>query len=478
MRIRFDLGQSSYSRHFLGVIEALGRRGHAVETEAFWDDEVFLRKPIATADHRQILMRKAKVRGGSLGLLGYFLRCARDRLLYRRPGFASESLVARRISNHLTMGLEGEDNVLGMQLARFIESLSSEQAMAFDGLLTRIENLIPHDPGLEQVLSPEPTSPKRSKSPFGFRASPPVSSRPDVLCITPLVVTQIGQAELVKAAKALGIPVVFLANSWDNLTTKGTIHVKPDWTIVWNQVQAREAVDLHGIPEESILVTGAPRFDDFFARRPAQTREEFFRAHRLDSSRPAITYLGSSNLISADETSFVRQWIQTVRGSSCRTLSQANLILRPHPKFRTGWEEIGSEGQGIAVCASEGLNNDDLLYHCLYHSQAVVGVNTSAELEAAILHKPVLTIKDPSFDSGQEGTIHFHYLLKAHGGFVEKAEGLAEHADQLARVVSEGDVPARNREFLERFLRPGGLERPAAEVTADAICTLLERSKK
>jgi hypothetical protein len=489
MLIRFDFGQSSYSRHFDSVMEALRRRGHIVETSAFWNNEAYPLRPIAGADHRHILVKKAKSREGSLGFLGYILRCARDHLLYRRPGFSPDSLVARRITNHLKIGLEGEDNELGMGLADFIAGLSDEQCLAFDRLLSRFEGLLPHDPVLERVLEAPTEAPaelptKRrgilglfsGPTPSAVRAPAPKTGRPDLLCITPLVVTQFGQAELVKAAKARGIPVVFLANSWDNLTTKGTIHVQPDWTIVWNGVQAREAVELHGIPQSTILVTGAPRFDGFFARKAAQTRDEFLRSRGLDPSRPAITYLGSSNLISANETDFVRRWIRAIRGSGQPILAEANILLRPHPKFREGWEELPEEGDRIALCASEVLNNDELLYHTLCHCQVVVGANTSAELEAAILHRPILTIHDPQFSTGQEETVHFRYLLREHGGVVQEAMGIPEHIGQLVAVLSAEEVPERNRAFLESFLRPGGLDRPAAEVTADAICRILERS--
>ena len=37
-------------------------------------------------------------------------------------------------------------------------------------------------------------------------------------------------------------------NSWDNLTSKGTVHVVPDVYIVWNEPLAQEAVELHDLP--------------------------------------------------------------------------------------------------------------------------------------------------------------------------------------------------------------------------------------
>ena len=35
----------------------------------------------------------------------------------------------------------------------------------------------------------------------------------------------------------------------------------PDWTLVWNEALAKEAVELHDVPADKIFVTGAPVFD-------------------------------------------------------------------------------------------------------------------------------------------------------------------------------------------------------------------------
>jgi hypothetical protein len=89
-------------------------------------------------------------------------------------------------------------------------------------------------------------------------------------------------------------------------------------------------------------------------------------------------------------------------------------------------------------------------------------------IEAAIVGKSVLTILNPKF--AQESTLHFHHLLEENGGFLHVASSLAEHRGQLLRVLEEGDRQAERRaEFVESFVRPHGLERPATPVLADAV---------
>ncbi|HSS73946.1 MAG TPA: hypothetical protein VLK53_10280, partial [Gaiellaceae bacterium] len=107
-------------------------------------------------------------------------------------------------------------------------------------------------------------------------------------------------------------------------------------------------------------------------------------------------------------------------------------------------------------------------YDSIAHGAAVVGINTTAMIEAAIVGKPVLTILEPKF--AQEGTLHFHHLLEENGGFLHTGSSLEEHLGRLARVLDEGEEGAeRRRRFVEAFVRPRGLDKPATPIFADEV---------
>jgi DNA-binding transcriptional LysR family regulator len=88
--------------------------------------------------------------------------------------------------------------------------------------------------------------------------------RPDVLALTPLIEPGAPQAEYVRSARALGIPTALCVASWDNLTNKGLIHGPVDLVTVWNDLMKEEAIALHGVQPERIVVTGAQPFDHWF----------------------------------------------------------------------------------------------------------------------------------------------------------------------------------------------------------------------
>ncbi len=237
-----------------------------------------------------------------------------------------------------------------------------------------IEDSIPSDPGRERFLQEE---------------------SPDVVLVSPLVRFGSEQSDWVKSAKALGIPVGFPVFSWDNLTTKGVIHVEPDRVFVWNAVQKREATEYDGIPSEKVVITGAPRFDSFMELRPSVDRDAYCQSLNLDPAAPIVTYLCSSEFVAGHEVAFVEQWIAEIRNDP--RLSSCNVIVRPHPRSVRQWSEVDLARHGrVGLSLSRVLNADQSLYDALHHSAAVVGLNTSAQIEAGILGKPVLTLLAPA----------------------------------------------------------------------------------
>jgi hypothetical protein len=299
--------------------------------------------------------------------------------------------------------------------------------------------------------------------------------RPDLLLVTPLVELGSQQVDYVKAARRLGIRSALCVASWDNLTSKGLIRVLPDHVLVWNETQKREAVDLHGTAPDQVVVTGAHLFDRWFDARPSRSRAEFCARVGLDPDRPFVLYVGSSVFIAPDEVPFAERWLAALRGSGEPSVAQFGVLVRPHPANARQWRAFDAAGfANVALWPPIGTdpNAADFrrdYFDSLYHSAAVVGINTSAQIEAGIVGRPVLTVRAPEFAHAQGGTLHFQYLLGAHGGLVRAAATLDEHVAQLASVARGTAGDAGHREFVHGFLRPLGLDQPAAPVFARAI---------
>jgi len=112
----------------------------------------------------------------------------------------------------------------------------------------------------------------------------------------------------------------------------------------------------------------------------------------------------------------------------------------------------------------------DDYFESLFYSSAVVGLNTSAFLEGAIVGRPVHTILLPEFHENQEGVLHFHYLMSVSGGVLRAGRSFDEHHLQLAESLRRSSTePSPVHPFVREFIRPHGLERPATPVFSDAI---------
>lgn len=305
---------------------------------------------------------------------------------------------------------------------------------------------------------------------------------PDVLVVTPLVELGSQQVDYVKCAKQLGIASVLPVASWDNLTSKGLIRVVPDHVVVWNEAQKDEAVSLHGVAPDRVAVTGAATFDRWFAASPSRSREEFCRLVGLDPTRPFVLYVGSSTFIAPDEVPFVERWLAHLRSSAEPAVASAGVLVRPHPANSRQWRACDpSTMAGAALWPPIGTdpNAPDFwrdYFDSLYFSAAVVGINTSAQIEAAIVGRPVLTIRMPEFAHAQEGTLHFRHLVSG-AGVVRAAGSLDEHVGQLADVLARGVDESATREFVRVFVRPQGLATPVAPLFAQTVAAIAARPK-
>lgn len=302
---------------------------------------------------------------------------------------------------------------------------------------------------------------------------------PDVVLVTPYIELGGSQASFVKAARLLGVPSALCVSSWDNLTNKGTIRVPPDMVIVWNEAQRTEAATLHGIDPARVRVTGAQAYDHWFTWRPSRTRETFCLEVGLDPARPYLLYLCSSGGIAPQEVGFVREWIGALRASGNPGVRDIGVLVRPHPYNHRQWEqaELASVGQ-VVVWPRAGDNPVDEAskndyFDSMHHARGIVGINTSGLIEAAVLSRPVFTLRAPMFRDTQDGTLHFRHLLREGGGLLRVAENLDEHVGHIADLVADGPATraliAQSRAFVAAFVRPHGLDEPGTPRVVSAI---------
>jgi hypothetical protein len=460
VNILFVLLHPGYLRPYLGTIDELGRRGHTVR--------VAFSEPARHGADR--VLEERLPAGTSLGLAphrrpddGWRLVALAERALadvarYTDPRFRNATLLRQRaiVKARGRLGsTAGYDAFSRRALAVVARTLgrvtSARVARISRRVAAALEAGIPSSPELEAFIA---------------------ETGADVVVASPMVEFGSTQVDYLKSARALGKATIVAVASWDNLTNKGLVRFVPDRAIVWNEVQRTELAELHGIAADRVVATGAQRFDEWFARSPSTTREELERRAGLDPSQPFILYVCSSSFITRNEVPFVERWLTAVR----EALPDVGVMIRPYPKHTVHWRDADLTRFGnvavypLADHEPDAGESRDTFFDSLAHTSAVVGINTSVMLEAAILGKPVLGIVTDEYAGTHVGTIHFHYLLEENGGFLQVARDLDEHVAQLRQALDDPEHRAEvARGFAESFLRPNGLDVSATPLVADAI---------
>src|SRR6202011_4675287 len=150
--------------------------------------------------------------------------------------------------------------------------------------------------------------------------------RPDVIiCTGPF---RFSEPAIVAAAKRLGIPVLALITSWDNISIKDRMVLRYDGYIVWSERMKDELLNCY--PHSSkvpLYTTGAPPFDVFFQPKRFLSREQFCRKIGLDPQRPIILHaMGVANGIDEHHGA-----LELARRLARGELGDAQLVVRAHP---------------------------------------------------------------------------------------------------------------------------------------------------
>jgi hypothetical protein len=443
MKILFFGRRFTYFRNFDSVLRDLASRGHAIHlaVERETDEGRSLVEEL-TAQCPSITVGIAPRRAADAWswIVGR-LRHGLEYLRYQHKLFDDTPMLRDR-SRERTPGLF-------VILANAVGRYARWSRRPVEGVLRWLERSTPDDAGIRAYIE---------------------ERAPDVVLITPLIALGSSQIDYLRAARSLGVPTGLCVWSWDHLSSKALIREVPDRVFVWNDTQMREAVKLHHVPPSRIVVTGAQCFDKWFDRQPSRDRETFCRQIGLPSDRPMLLYVCSAPFSGSDpEAPFVVDWIRRIRSSPSSRLRTAPILVRPHPSRRAEWEAVDVTPFADVVVwrGDPGGDGRADYFDTLFHSSIVVGLNTSAFIEAGILGRPVYTILLPQWHESQLGTVHFRYLFEAGGGLLTGATSFDEHLQQLDDAVAHPSTHVRP--FVRAFVRPHGLDVPATPVFVEQV---------
>jgi hypothetical protein len=445
MKILFLARRNTYFRNFDSVIRDLASRGHSLVLAVDRDTSegrALVEALAAEFPDRITRAELAPRSGDDWTWVRERLRHGLDHLRYQHRMFAHTPKLLER-SRERTPGVF-------VALGAFIRRYAPWARRPVTALVDWLERSTPASPEARAFLE---------------------THHPDVVLITPLIGLGSSQIDYLRVARAMGLPTGLAVWSWDHLSSKALIRDLPDRVFVWNDTQKEEATAFHRVPPDRIVVTGAQCFDRWFNRSPSRDRQAFCRDVGLPPEAPILLYVCSAPFLgSQPEAPFVVDWVARIRASASPHLRGASILIRPHPSRRQEWEDVDLRVHAnVVVWGSSPVDatgrND--YFDSLYHSTAVVGLNTSAFIEAAIAGRPVFTILLPEWHENQLGTTHFKYLFEAGGGLLTSSRTFDEHLAQLDEALRHPSTEVRP--FVRSFVRPHGLDVPATPIFVGAV---------
>jgi hypothetical protein len=260
-----------------------------------------------------------------------------------------------------------------------------------------------------------------------------VKCMPDVVLFPSSAYDPAG-TDVISVCKKIGVPVVFLVDNWDNLSSKSILWERPSYIGVWGEQSAEHAVNIQGFKKDQVTSLGTPRFDKYFQVRDVDLKSTFDFKY--------ILFVGTALVF--DEVD-VLQKLNKIISKHPQIFDSVRIIYRPHP-WRQGNDTIVGKGleniiidpqmvRAYTVMDSIKLQPDLSYYPSLLkNAEFVVGGLTSMLIEALIFRKRFMALV---YDDGKNYTSQhnaFKYYTHFQGLRDVEALSFCENIDTLEEI--------------------------------------------
>ncbi|RJQ32469.1 hypothetical protein C4572_01020 [Candidatus Parcubacteria bacterium] len=255
---------------------------------------------------------------------------------------------------------------------------------------------------------------------------------------------------LLKGAKRSGVSSIGMIKSWDNLTSKDPLLIKPDWLIVHNEIIKKEAIKFGNYPEEKIFISGIPQFDFYADKNFLKPREEFFSELGLDPQRKLVTFFAVGSCLMIHEKEMIELIAEIINSGELNRPCQ--LLVRLHPAFTSDEEKLkslqnvridrpGKIVSSTKVALRDGWEFDfeetKRLANTLNWSDVSMNCGSTTLVEAAIYDTPVIMT---GFDAIKEKN------------YWRSAERLPKREHMLPVLCSGGTRLVKNKSEMVKWL--------------------------
>jgi hypothetical protein len=205
----------------------------------------------------------------------------------------------------------------------------------------------------------------------------------------------------INEARKLDIPVHCVVNSWDNLTSRGSMLRRPHTLMVWNEFMKEQARTIHDYSADRIGVVGALQFVEYEAPVSGAETRALYNRVKLSAGTPYALFVTGQHLpeYEAEDAARLRIALDET------PLRDHVLIVRVHPQARlepfqaiAGRRVVLDLAPRYAAGGAAGFQFDRgevrAMAALLRNAKVVIASwCTTALLEAALFQRPILQLR-------------------------------------------------------------------------------------
>ena len=292
------------------------------------------------------------------------------------------------------------------------------------------------------------------------------SYKPD-LVLAPDIVFPMDRIFL-RAAKRKGYYVIGLTRSWDNLTSKGVIQILPDMLILHTSRMKRQAIELVGMPEHDIVVTGPPDYDKYF-KPLAITKEEFCNQLGIPAGRRLILFSPFYDEYTGSAVIMINGLIRAIKNKELP--DDVQIIIRYRPatpeilndeieksdhititKPCSQYFKVKNRAQAPTKDWEFSSQDVDLLVHSISFCDVMISTFSTITIDAAAADRPIIGIRfdadpqtPPRHSVVKIAGAHDHYEELEEAGGVRMVSSMQELIDGITFYLKHPEADRAGR---------------------------------
>jgi hypothetical protein len=197
-----------------------------------------------------------------------------------------------------------------------------------------------------------------------------------------------------------------------------------DKTAVYGPFHYNFLTKVSAYPASAVVVTGQPRYDKITMLGKIFSKEKFCSKWGLDAHRKVV-------LVATQQVPMRKVFIESVL-KGLRSFPDVQKIIKPHPKENSELYENLLKKEKMRVLL---LTKESETLEALYACDLLVAMSSTVITEAAILHKPAVTVRPV----GEDPTPYYNEVTIR-----------VDLGEDLARIFKKALYDEKTRENLKR----------------------------